>query len=554
MRPEKPPVVTIHLPPRPVVLPPEMPVVLPAAMPAGAPEPTFSRHALTALITAFRDSVIHLPSKFAGLGMYALAAGAEAAGDVTAVAALATLAGGISAATMAGKIAMHQFGTDSVAGQAATALSAVAGGAVGMSLVSGDVVAAASAGSAALYAVLLLSVMRYVGHTRGEDISATAKACVALSAVGLAALGFYAGHHVLSGSSTVHFHLGAPADRQFLARQFGAVFESILVESFKAALTGVGPAVDSKGMPLEGRMMSLAPGAPIFTAAAIAFGAVLGSRTLPAQDGTGGAVIVGELAASVALNCVDKFFRGGVNVVSVMLLWTRLRRKGVPVNPYAHKPKAKTAAQRLATVLDRSAVRHGLILARNAIYGHLRVNGYSLRDAAIVSLSIYTVFAQYRDLFSDLMAGEGWTPEAAAGPGGAAAAAGGVAPGAGERPLESPYESKASQPDGEEQFFEYSSKSSTRNTLLEDLFAQGPEEPTVYLYERSTSTSSVFDPLDLDQTEIDPPDNPDGWREFSDELEASYQASLLAATSPSSTGSAESGSSETQPLLAPRGA
>lgn len=506
-------VVTMHMP---------QPVAGHAA--AQPPAAAFPRHMLTSAAHAVRDGFGQVPSKLTGLAMYTLAAAAVSHADVTAVAAAATLIGGISAATMAGKIAMHQFGTDTVAGKAATALSAVAGGGLGMSFASGDVLAAGSAAAAGLYAMLLMSVLRYAAHRSGKDVAPMAKAAVALSAAGLGAVGYIAGGFVLAGAQTPPHHLAEPAGPQFLARQLGAVFESILVETFKTVLTNVGPSVDAQGLPLEGRMLALTLGLPFFTGTAIGINAVLGSSLLPQEDGAGGAVNFDDLAPAVALSCLVNLVRGGVNVAAVILLWHRLRREEVPENPYAHVAKPKTTGQRLITLADRSAVRLVLILARNAIYCHLRESGHSLEESAIVAQSLYTIFAQYRDVFADLMAGKGWTSAPATG--------GGVTPAGGAAvPSDGPADASADEApaQGAEFIAEYSqrvSESSNASSLLKELRAQEPDVPA-------------------------PPDlNPPDWEEVDPaELEAIYQGTLFEMPSPSPQSGPEPGT-DMQPLLA----
>ena len=85
----------------------------------------------------------------------------------------------------------------------------------------------------------------------------------------------------------------------------------------------------------------------------------------------------------------------------------------MPANPHDFQPREKTAGEVAVSITHKAAVRHLLILARNAIYLSLRETGYPFQTAALIAQASYTsIGAQWRDVFADLMAGEGWTPAA----------------------------------------------------------------------------------------------------------------------------------------------
>jgi len=358
-----------------------------------------------------RDGLGQVPSKLAGLGLFAAATHAPGYA-ATAVSAAATFAGAASGATMAYRIAERQFGKNTVAGNAAIALSTVAGGAIGVAFAVGNFSAIVTVGSATLGAGVLLGTARLVAHARGQNVSSQAKAVVMLSAVGLGAASYVIGGFVLPDPWGITQHASG-TDGTFMARQAGAIAEAILVEVFKEALGHCGPSFDRKGLTFASRITATLKGLPAFVAAAVLINGMGGTRLLSPTDGVGGNVNFEELWQAVLLSCLVNAVRGLSNSLAVKSVWEKGRQEGVPANPHDFQPRGKSAGEVAASISNKTAVRYLLILARNAIYLSLRETGYSIQTAALIAQASYTsIGAQWRDLFADLMAGDGWTPAA----------------------------------------------------------------------------------------------------------------------------------------------
>ncbi|HVZ45988.1 MAG TPA: hypothetical protein VHA82_19425 [Ramlibacter sp.] len=360
------------------------------------------------MFQGFKDAAGQVAAKLTGLAVFS--ASSMAGGTaVRVVSNVVTATGAVSGAVIAVRIARHQFGTDTAAARAATALSAVAGAGLGAAITVGHAPAALALEWAVLEAGFLIVMFRCFAVRAGDEGHPREKAVAALAAVGVGAIGYALHGHIQVGGRAVGT-FWRPSDPNFMARQSGVIFEAILVECFKDALSGVGSPPDRRGLTLEGRISAAAKGLPAYVAASVFINGLAGTSFLPETDGLGGRVHFSQLAPTVLLGCLPNWVRGTANFVAVEHSWGYWRKDGEPANPLEYRPKKKELADRVSSVLQKSAVRFTLIAGRNAVYASLREMGFSMQGAALWAQGIYAVFAQYRDLYADLMSGEGWTP------------------------------------------------------------------------------------------------------------------------------------------------
>lgn len=357
-----------------------------------------------AALQGLKDGGVHVLAKAAGLGAWL---SVQEAPEIATV--VAAAGGAVSGARIGFRLGSSQFGTASALGQAATALSTVAGGAVGALFALGHAPVVMAALWTVAQAGFLLVVVRCCAARAADKVTPRQKAVAALSAVAAGVVGYALQGCVLEGSCAVT-RLWRPSDANFMARQMGAVVEAVLVECLKEGLSSCGPSVDRKGLQLEGRIEAAATALPAYAGACVVVNGLVGTRLLPPGDGLAARVLqFSDMAAPVFLSCVPNAVRGASNACVVERAWPRWRRAGLAADPLELKPAAKGVLSRAAGVADRAAVRLVLIHARQALYARMRELGCPVQEGTVIAQAIHAAFAQFRELYLDVMAGEGWT-------------------------------------------------------------------------------------------------------------------------------------------------
>ncbi|MES2785210.1 MAG: hypothetical protein V4684_07075 [Pseudomonadota bacterium] len=377
------------------------------------PRSTFCANTISAGLSFCREGIIQPPVKALGLttlwaSHYAWSARHEPA--VVGLVISASLAAGV---LVGWKLAGHEFGTSTAGGKIASGICglgasvAVAGAAIGNAPI-----ALATETLVALGALGLLATRLHARRTH-HDVQPCVKAAVLACAV-MASVALYCAVGSQWPAELKVTRLGGATDGFLIARQCGAIVESLAVELAKEVVGGCGPSVDPKALTLEARILAWIKALVPYLGVCVAVNGVLAPALLPDDDGASAAISFADMLPSVMATCLTNMFRNGLNTAAILNAWPSGRRAGVPEDPRLHEPAHKTLSQRTNSIVDRSAARYFLMLARTTTYVFMRTHGFTVVESALAAQAKYAVFNQFRELVASLMGGESWTPETTA--------------------------------------------------------------------------------------------------------------------------------------------
>jgi hypothetical protein len=358
-------------------------------------------HVAAPLAHGLRDLAGQCGSKIAGAGVFLGAA--AAAGDVASVIEMAVpVAGGLAGFDIGYKIARHQFGRG-VAGRAAVALCALGTAAAGAAVASGNVAAVTSVVAAGFTFSVPVAHFKLSSNYEDRSIPAPVQALIG---VGALAVGGFCGA-LVTRAEPEDARRWFVTDDYLMPRQIGAAAEAVGVELCKELFASLGPFVDRRGLTLEGRIISALKGLPAYVAAGMLINR-LGAELVADPQHT---LEFDTLAPVVLIGCLPNLVRGTANALAVLHSWGKWHRDDVAGQPWAHARADKPMRELATSVLDKAVVRWMLILPRNVAFQVLLRHGYSVGSATLITQGAYALYAQFRDVLPDFMAGDGWTPQ-----------------------------------------------------------------------------------------------------------------------------------------------
>jgi hypothetical protein len=310
------------------------------------------------------------------------------------------VAGAIAGFDIGYKISRHQFG-QGVAGKAAAALCALGTAAAGAAVASGNVAAVTSVVAAGFAFTVPVAHFKLSPNYADRSIPAPVQAVVGAGAL---AIGGFCGL-LVSRNEPDDAWRWFVNDDNLMPRQLGAAAEAVGVELCKELFASFGPFVDRKGLTLEGRIVSALKGLPAYVAAGMLINRLAVEMVPNPQD----TMEFDTLAPVVLIGCLPNLVRGTANALAVLHSWGKWHRDGVADQPSEHARTIKPMSELAISILDKAVVRWMLILPRNVAFQVLLKHGFSVGNATLITQGVYALYAQFRDVLPDFMAGDGWT-------------------------------------------------------------------------------------------------------------------------------------------------
>lgn len=344
-----------------------------------------------------RTLAIQTAAKTAGLAVFAgLAA-------VPASMSLSVLVGGLGAlsgGSMAFLLGRHQIGTASAAQKAAVAVCAVTG---------------AAAGGAVAVLGCWQPVATFAIATVATGVASTLVKCGPPGRTGInraKAVSFSVAATATLLAGSLSSHTWSVPDETLVARNFGAVFESVIIDGSRATFEQFGPSSNRAALSFEGAALGSVLGTLPYSGASVVINGVIASFMQPPHDSHKFLDLFWPVLLSTLVNAI----RDPANSTAIVML----HRAGIGVargTAPVLRPHRGPQAPELGKVTMKSAIRYALIICRNAIYLNMRQAGLSILQAGCVAQLVYSLFAQNREILFDLMQGAGWTvPAQDAGP------------------------------------------------------------------------------------------------------------------------------------------